>query len=274
MNEPKAPIAISEFLERSPDVDVQEVEYKRLLGYPSNHELEGRAKELARWARQWYGENGNPWFFARNVAEPTMVDGAIYLDGAVFSCKRLSNRLEQAQANSVMLVAVSAGKKCEETARQLWNEGKPDEYFFLEVYGSAVVEHLVAQVSFRLCEIADRQGYAVLPHYSPGYPGWTIKEQAALLNLITQSGRIELPERVEVLESGMLRPKKSLLAVFGISRHLENVQRLTEMIPCTTCSLPACQYRRTPRKRSLPQLEMTRNLVSGKLLRTSAVPKK
>jgi hypothetical protein len=46
------------------------------------------------------------------------------------------------------------------------------------------------------------------------------------------------------MESGMLRPKKSLLAVFGLTRNTERVRKLTDLIPCDNCSLPRCQYRR------------------------------
>jgi hypothetical protein len=52
---------------------------------------------------------------------------------------------------------------------------------------------------------------------------------------------------VEVLESGALRPKKSLLAVFGLTRHTDRVLRLTELNPCSNCSFTPCQYRRTPK---------------------------
>ena len=58
---------------------------------------------------------------------------------------------------------------------------------------------------------------AVLPHYSPGYPEWSIEEQPRLLDLINRL-QPKMPAPVEVMDSGMLRPKKSLLAVFGITQ--------------------------------------------------------
>ncbi len=76
---------------------------------------------------------------------------------------------------------------------------------------------------------------AVLPHYSPGYPEWSIEEQPRLLDLINRL-QPKIPAPVEVMDSGMLRPKKSLLAVFGITRHVDRVQRLTELTPCENCS--------------------------------------
>jgi hypothetical protein len=87
----------------------------------------------------------------------------------------------------------------------------------------------------------------VLPHYSPGYPEWDVSEQASLLSLI---GREELPGAVNVLESGMLRPKKSLLAVFGLTHHVDRVRPLTGLVPCENCSFTPCQFRRAPYRRA------------------------
>ncbi len=143
-----------------------------------------------------------------------------------------------------MLVAVSAGGECEEHAQQLWRESKPDEYFFMEMFGSAVVEHLVTVASGHICGWADRHGAAALPHYSPGYSGWDISDQIKLWNLLRQNGARHFNGRLEVLETGMLRPKKSLLAVMGITRNLEKARSLARLIPCEACSLPDCRYRR------------------------------
>src|SRR5262249_33732972 len=147
-----------------------------------------------------------------------------------------------ADSHAAVLVAVSAGRQLEEEAQKLWREEKPDEYFFLEVYGSAVVEHLTTMTGAPLCAWAETHGEAVLPHYSPGYPEWDISQQASLLNLLQHTGQPTLPHKIEVLETGMLRPKKSLLAVFGLTCHTDRVRRLTDLVPCESCSFIPCQY--------------------------------
>jgi len=239
---------VIEIVDDSPDVNVQSAEYVRLLGYPRGFTLEGRALELAECARDWFKRNGRPWVYAR-ASDALRIEGdVVVIEGVRFNSGQLRSTLQAAGADRTVLVAVSAGPQLEEEAQSRWRDGKPDEYFFFEIFGSAVVEHLVTMTGARLCAWADGEGAAVLPHYSPGYPDWVIDEQARLLELIYTSRPDARP--VEVLESGMLRPKKSLLAVFGVTRHTDRIRRLTELSPCENCSFAPCQYRRAPYRRS------------------------
>jgi hypothetical protein len=241
-------------------VDVPQQEYTRLLGYPRGFALEGRARELADWARDWYTKHGRPWFYARQVetlefssnahAGDMIRPGTIRIDGVAFISKRLHSAFQQAGAHSAILVAVGAGPEAEEEARRLWKEEKPDEYFFLEMYASAVVEQLTTIAGARLCDWAEQRGMAVLPHSSPGYPDWDVAEQPQLLELIRRTRTEQFPSRVEAFDTGMLRPKKTQLAVFGVTRHKERLQRLTSLVPCESCSFGPCQYRRAPYKRA------------------------
>lgn len=231
-----------ELADTSPEVNVQPAEYQRLLGYPRDSVLSERACELAERARAWYAKNGRPWVYAREAERLEIGNGSLGIEGVLFTSERLRRTLEQAEAHSVILAAVTAGPELEQEAQRLWQEEKPDEYFFLEVYGSAVVEHLTMMTGARLCARAEEQAAAVLPHYSPGYPEWEISEQSRLLQLMKPG----LPAALETLDSGALRPKKSLLAVFGVTRHVDHLRRLTELVPCENCSYSPCPYRRVP----------------------------
>lgn len=231
-------------------VDVLPQEYTRLLGYPRGWTLEGRAADLAQGARDWYAANGRPWFYLRQAESFEIAGDRIQIDGTSFTSKRLQSTLQQAEAHSMILVAVGAGPGAEEEARRRWQEEKPDEYFFLEMYASAVVEHLTTATGARLCDWAERNDMAVLPHYSPGYPEWDIAEQMRLLNLMKQTRKEPFPSELEVFDSGMLRPRKSLLAVFGLTHHTERLRRLTDLVACENCSFGPCQYRRAPYRRA------------------------
>lgn len=232
-----------EWIDTHPEVEVQTAEYQRLLGYPSHHELEGRARDLADWARAWYRQHGSPWIYARDVVNIDSTKDTLEIEGAQFHSRLLRQRFLRSESDAAILAAVSAGPEIEREAQKLWEEEKPDEYYFLEVLGSAVVERLTAMAGARFCAWADAHETAVLAHYSPGYPGWDIAEQGRLLELF--HGAHKFPGKIEALESGALRPKKSLLAVFGLTRRAGRVRRLTDVVPCENCSLPDCQYRRT-----------------------------
>jgi hypothetical protein len=229
-----------------PGVNVLPEEYVRLLGYPRGWILEGRARNLADWARDWYSKNGRPWFYARQAENFEIAGDSFLIDNVPFTSKRLRNMLQQAEAHSVILVAVGAGPEAEEESHRRWLDEKPDEYFFLESYASAVVEHLAATAGARLCDWAEQHDMAVLPHYSPGFSEWDIAEQSRLLELTMRTRKEPFPSRVEVFDSGMLRPKKTLLAVFGLTRHSEGLRRLTDLVPCENCSFGPCHFRRGP----------------------------
>lgn len=239
-----------ELVDTLPDINVQPAEYKRLLGYPRDRVLDGRARELAEWARNWYAKNGKPWVYVREAKQFELINGSILIDGVSFASPKLQKTLNDAEAHGVIIAAVSAGPELEAESQRLWLEEKPDEYFFLEIFGSAVVEHLMTMTGARLCAWADSHKMAVLPHYSPGYPEWEIDQQPRLLELVNRTANQPLPGKIDVLESGMLKPKKSLIAVFGLTNHVDRVRKLTDLVPCENCSFGSCQYRRVPYRRA------------------------
>ncbi len=256
----------------SPNLDVQESEFHRLLGYPRQHVPDGRARELADRVRLWYAANGRPWIYARQIDGLELQNGRLRINGAEFASKQLHDRLAAAGTHAAMVAVVSAGAECETEASRHWQAGEPDEYFFLEMYGSAVVEHLVTAAGGRICAWAEPQGMTVLPHYSPGYSGWDIADQIKLWDLICRDRTGAFPGELEVMSTGMLRPKKSLLALFGLTRQVEKARNLRNLVPCETCSLPGCQYRRAPYKHSLPQIEDVRRLQGVRWVESPAGP--
>src|SRR6266498_3432497 len=144
-----------ELVDTLPDINVQPAEYKRLLGFPRDYVLAGRPRELADRARAWYAKYGRPWVYARQVESLNITNGSILIDGISFASKRLQEMLINAQAHSAILVVVSAGAELESESQQLWHDEKPDEYFFLEIFGSSIVEHLTTTTGARLCAWAE-----------------------------------------------------------------------------------------------------------------------
>ncbi len=234
-----------ELVQSAPAVDVAEAEFQRLLGYPRDAVPRERARELADWAREWYRCYGSPWLYVRGAKSLILSAESVDIDGVAFHGGRLRSALQQADAHTVFLAAASAGPEAEEEARRLWRDDRPDEYFFLETFASAVVESLVAAASAAVCAWAGGEKMAVLPHHSPGYSQWDVSEQGRLLRVIGANGAATLPGLLEALDSGSLRPGKSQLAVIGVTCHAGRVASIAGLVPCRQCSLANCQYRRT-----------------------------
>jgi hypothetical protein len=102
-----------------------------------------------------------------------------------------------------------------------------------------------------------------VPHYSPGYTGWDISDQGKLFDLIMAGMAQPLPEPLEVLPSGMLNPKKSLLAVVGLTARTSQNFALPRLVPCEACSFSPCQYRRAPYRHS--PMESPTDRVEGRM---------
>src|SRR4051794_20441880 len=121
-----------EWVETGFAVDVQPAEYQRLLGYPPGFVMEGRPRELAQWAIEWYAAHGHPWMYARELTSAGADAAGVVLDGESFHSEALRDRFTRTHAGGAVLAAVSAGIEIEEEAQRLWRAERPDEYYFLE----------------------------------------------------------------------------------------------------------------------------------------------
>lgn len=233
-----------ELIDKQPIVQVPDEELHRLLGLPPGRALDDHWQGLQTELGEWYREQGHPWMYALRLDGMKVQRDSIRVAGVEFKSARLARRFREVAAGSVYVAAVSAGIECESRANQAWLEGRSDEYFFLEMFGAAVVEQLIRILGSRLCQANSPIGRAVLPHYSPGFTGWDILDQIKLWALL--NAQASLPGSIEIMETGMIHPKKSLLALFGVTERMDLARRISSGLPCQRCSLERCQYLRIP----------------------------
>lgn len=223
-------------------LNVDEGEFRRMLGYPAKEGPSARAQAVIEDIRRWFRTQGRPWVAARAISCAAQPD-SLLLDGRPFPSTALARFFQAHGVQQAVLVAVSAGPEVVARANTAWQEGKPDEYYFAEVYGSAVMEHLQADAQGRICARAETEQRWALPAYCPGFDDWDVAENVPLVDL-ARDGWAELPGPLEVLPSGMLQPKKTLLTLVGLASrdHLQGTELASAA--CLDCPLPDCRLRR------------------------------
>ena len=82
--------------------------------------------------------------------------------------------------------------------------------------------------------------------YGPGYTGWALGQMVQVGRCLDGDGDGDGDgdDRFEILESGMIRPRSSLLAVFGVSPDLDAADRSWKRSGCRWCALADCEFRR------------------------------
>ncbi len=225
--------------------DVPEKEVLRLLGYPPGHTISCQVQRLNKETRSWYEENGQPWVFARELGlEPSNNEVLLSIQGGGSSVrlqsKRLLERLKESEASSIVLIAITAGD-LDPTVRRLFPE-RPDASYFLDRFGAAVAEHLVGWAHGTLGNVLAKEGKAVLPGMSPGHDGWPLEDQETVFKALA----LPRPNPLHLLPSQMIAPKNSLLCAFGVTLagKITEARKIARW-PCTDCTLPDCQFRRS-----------------------------
>jgi hypothetical protein len=172
-----------------PTVEVDPATFKRFLRFPPTRPLEGAMAEAAEWAQAWFRDHGKPWVIALRADES--IRG--------LTAKRWSDDTD------LGVIVSSAGPEAEAHAGACFEADEPDRYYFLECYAAAVVDQMLTRV---------RDAWGETRHYSPGYPEWGIEANPPLLAAI--NSLVSLPGPLRTLDSGMLVPKKSQIAVFAL----------------------------------------------------------
>lgn len=226
---------------------VAEESYARLLGYSGGGLPGGRVAALAERGREWFERRARPWSYARALDLARLTGETVELgDRRSFTSPLLAGRLREIGADRLVAAVVSAGAEVDEASARWWRDDRPDEAYFLDRFGAAAAVHLAAWAGDHLRAAAARAGLGLGPGYSPGYDGWSLTDQVEVAASLTGTAGGDggpLPGPLRVLESGMIDPKNSLLAVFGLTTDQEAAERQWRRHKCSWCSLAGCALR-------------------------------
>ena len=229
----------------SASITVPVAEWKRHLCTPVGEPLSADAQSGVEQALAWVNEHGSPWsFISQTVNLETEGDLIRFANGISFTSRALAEKLRLGQARSAVAVACSAGPDVSEEIQRLWDAERPDEAFFLNAAAAACTEQLLLWVRKSICDRLEPAGLAALSHESPGYDGWELGDQYLLLEWLAAQPAWPGDTKLTMLDSGMLSPEHSQLALFGLGQ--SNVVEAFESgaMPCIGCSMDPCSYRR------------------------------
>ncbi|MEM7231573.1 MAG: hypothetical protein AAF517_05345 [Planctomycetota bacterium] len=182
------------------------------IGVNDTNELDEEFLSTIESTRSWYAQHGDPHCCTtrKQVAavDPTRV---CLVGGAAWQSPLLSSGFQNAKVAEVAVIAVSAGAAIDNEIQRLAKEDLTIEMLIASAFAIAACETL------RSTEIENLQAQVgaeqtLLPHLSPGYEGWRLEDQSAVLNAVDDTGPIQ------TLESSALTPQRSTLAVVGITR--------------------------------------------------------
>jgi hypothetical protein len=138
------------------------------------------------------------------------------------------------EATQVALFLCTAGEDFTRMTTQLNEQGDIMEAYILDAIGSLTVEKAMDKIQANLKSEAQKQDMKISNRYSPGYCNWSLSDQKALFELIGEN-----PTGIELSDSCLMTPRKSISGIIGIGKHLKH-----HKYGCEICTNSSCIYRK------------------------------
>ncbi len=226
------------FLEKGYKVEINRAHYIRRLGYPKGYEVPEEIDASMNWAVEWYQENGNPWMQIYELSV-CLEDGKLTLNNIETQAPKVYKRFKKYGVKKALLIASTAGKRVDEKIAELWSSDYPDRAFFLDTYAASVTEAIVSFAVDYIDAWSLQKNKKALSRYSPGYPGWELKEQFRLMDIIEKLEEGNLP--IAISDTALLAPLKSQLSLVGIHDGEKNEKLKYQ--ECMECNFVDCACR-------------------------------
>lgn len=138
------------------------------------------------------------------------------------------------QAEKIVVFACTAGPGIREQYDQYTAEGEFLKAFFIDTLGTVAVEKATDKIHHFIRHHFEKEGLHGTNRYSPGYCGWSVREQHALWSF--------LPANycgITLTDSACMQPIKSVSGIIGLGPHARK-----NPYSCSICELDHCIYRR------------------------------
>ncbi|MEA3241189.1 MAG: vitamin B12 dependent-methionine synthase activation domain-containing protein [Pseudomonadota bacterium] len=182
-----------------------------------------------------------PSLFHQNVGIDSVEKGTVHLeDGLEFKSSRLSEILKN--SDDITCYIATLGDGVEGEIERLMSRKRMAEAYILDAMASVAVDNMVSTFRHRLNDEYKNQNKQLTVCFSPGYCDWPLTEQKKLFKLL-DSQDVD----VELNDSCLMTPRKSISGVFGIQSDTKNSKTLYN--PCWDCNKTDCPARRAPERK-------------------------
>jgi len=138
------------------------------------------------------------------------------------------------QAEKIVVFACTAGPGIREKYDQFTAEGDFLKAFFVDTLGTVVVEKATDKIHSYIRHHFENEGLHGTNRYSPGYCGWSVKEQHQLWKFLPTAYC-----GITLTDSALMLPIKSVSGIIGLGPHARK-----NPYSCSICELDNCIYRR------------------------------
>ena len=212
---------------------IENDEVAKLLGGKKKKSLPKSIRKKVHNARQKLNNLIKPILYYRIVKPSCMDNHRVQLDETVeFTSAKLAKTLKNAER--IVCFVGTIGTGVENEINRLLGKQKLADAYILDAMASVAVENMIDRFQDLMENKFSAEDRTVTLRFSPGYCDWPVTQQKKLFNIF-DTKEID----VELLDSCLMKPRKSVSGVFGITP-----QESESYNPCRDCPTRSCESRR------------------------------
>lgn len=205
----------------------------KLLGGQKRERLPKSILKKVQTAREKLNRLMKPSLHYRIVKPSVMDKAVVQLDESVeFTSAKLAKTLKNAE--KIVCFVGTIGTEVEDEINKLLGKQKLADAYILDAMASVAVENMIDRFQHLMENRYSAEDRTVTLRFSPGYCDWPVTQQKKLFNIF-ESRQL----KVELLDSCLMKPRKSISGVFGITS-----QKSVSYNPCRGCPTRNCDSRR------------------------------
>ncbi len=205
----------------------------KLLGGQEKKSLSKSIRKKLRTARQKLNKLIKPSVHYRIVKPSAMDNDVVQLDETVeFSSTQLAKTLKNAE--EIVCFVGTIGTGVENEINRLLGKQKLAEAYILDAMASVAVENMIDRFQDLMENRFSAEDRTVTLRFSPGYCDWPVTQQKKLFDIFDPKQL-----NVELMDSCLMKPRKSVSGVFGITP-----EESESYNPCRDCPTRRCESRR------------------------------